>query len=126
VRTILVVDDEAVHRESIARTLRAEGHEVIEAIDGREGLDQYHLHRPALVLCDILMPERDGLEMIGALRASYPEVPIVAMLAVDDFEAALLLDIAKALGANATVLKPLSSTRLIETVSSLLAPPVRH
>lgn len=124
--TILVVDDEPGQREMLAGMLRTRGYQVIEAADGREGLDQYYRRQPDLVICDILMPEMDGLEMIGALRSAQVQAPIVAMLAIDDFQAALLLEVATKMGANATVLKPLESHRLLRTVSSLLAPRLCH
>lgn len=124
--TILVVDDEPSQREMLSAMLRTRGYQVIEAADGREGLDQYYRGQPDLVICDILMPEMDGLEMIGALRSAQVQAPIVAMLAIDDFQAALLLEVATKMGANATVLKPLETHRLLKTVSSLLAPRLCH
>jgi CheY-like chemotaxis protein len=103
--------------------LRAEGHAVLEAEDGRDGLDQFYLHQPELVICDILMPERDGIEMIGGLRGAAIEVPIVAMLEVNAVQAPLLLDLAIAFGANAVLLKPVTGYELFTTVASLLGTP---
>jgi CheY-like chemotaxis protein len=120
------VDDDASQREMLARMLRTRGYAVVEAADGRDGLDQYYLLQPALVICDILMPEMDGLEMIGALRGAHVQAPIIAMLEIDDFQAALLLEVASKMGADATVLKPLETDQLIKTVSSLLAPRLCH
>jgi CheY-like chemotaxis protein len=121
--TILVVEDDAEEREAIVQILKAGGHRAIEAVDGREGLDQAHLRRPDLILCDILMPERDGLEMIGALRDAGNEVPIVAMLEQDAAHADVLRDVAVALGANVLLWKPVIVVELLETVAPLLAPP---
>jgi CheY-like chemotaxis protein len=120
--TILVVDDDARQRELLARMLRVRGYAVVEAADGRDGLDQYYRLQPALVICDILMPEMDGLEMIGALRGAHVRAPIIAMLEIDDFQAALLLEIAMKMGADDTLLKPLETERLLRAVGSLLAP----
>jgi CheY-like chemotaxis protein len=121
VTTILVVEDDAEERGAIVQILRARGHTVIEAQDGRAGLDQFHLRRPAMILCDILMPERDGLEMIGALRADGVETPIVAMVEQDAPQAALLKDLARGLGADAILLKPVMVTDLLQIVEPLLA-----
>jgi CheY-like chemotaxis protein len=121
VTTILVVEDDAEEREAIAHVLRARGHTVIQAKDGRAGLDQFHLRRPAIILCDILMPERDGLEMIGALRADGVETPIVAMVEQNAPQAALLKDLARGLGADAILLKPVMVTDLLQIVEPLLA-----
>jgi YesN/AraC family two-component response regulator len=99
---------------------------VIEAANGRAGLEQYYLRQPGLVICDILMPEVDGLELIGALRSAHVQVPIIATLAIDDFQAPLLLEVALQMGANATVLKPVETEDLLKTVASLLAPRPAH
>lgn len=120
---ILVVEDEAEVRGAIARTLRAEGHAVLEAGDGQDGLDQFYRHKPDLIICDILMPDRDGIELIGALRGAAIKVPIVAMLEVEAAQAPLLLDLAIAFGANAVLLKPVAGYELLATVGSLLAAP---
>ncbi len=108
-------------RTAISRWLTAEGYEVLAAKDGREGLDLFYLHRPALIICDILMPGRDGLETIGALRDARVPVPIIAMSEVFT-DAVLLLETATMIGADAAILKPLSGGKLLETVASLLPP----
>ncbi|WP_293368808.1 response regulator [Phenylobacterium sp.] len=120
--TILVVEDETEVREAIAKVLGAAGHKVVQAVDGRDGLDRYHEHRPKLILCDILMPERDGLEMITALRGDGIQVPVVAMLEPDAAQANLLLNLAMALGAREVLLKPVMVSELLHTTAKLLAP----
>jgi CheY-like chemotaxis protein len=121
VTTILLVEDELEEREAIAHVLRARGHTVFEAADGRAGLDQYHLNRPAIILCDILMPERDGLEMISALRADGVKTPIIAMVEPDAPQAELLRDLAKGLGADTVLPKPVMVSDLLRVVEPLLA-----
>lgn len=144
---ILIVGDETETQEAIAQVLGAMGHVVVRAADGRDGLDGFLRHRPRLVLCDIAMPERDGLEMIVALRGDGIEVPIVVMLEPgaaqamiaalrgdgtqgpvmvadpDAAQAGLLLDLALALGANGALLKPVLVSDLLNTVAELLAAP---
>jgi CheY-like chemotaxis protein len=120
VTTILLVEDELEEREAIAHVLRARGHMVFEAADGRAGLDQYHLRRPAIVLCDILMPERDGLEMIGALRADGVKTPIIAMVDPDGPHAELLTDLATGLGADTVLAKPVMVSDLLRIVEPRL------
>jgi CheY-like chemotaxis protein len=66
---ILVVDDNAVNRKLIAALLNFEGHQVIEAVDGGEGLAAARAERPQLVISDILMPSMDGYEFVRQLRA---------------------------------------------------------
>ncbi len=75
---ILVVDDSKVMRMIVKRTLRQAGfgdHEVVEAADGKEGLDAAAAHKPGLILCDWNMPNMNGIEMLQNLRASGNDVP---------------------------------------------------
>jgi two-component system chemotaxis response regulator CheY len=75
---ILVADDSRVMRQIVIRTLRQagfEGHDVVEATDGQDGLTKAHEERPDLVLSDWNMPEVDGLEFLRSLRASGSTVP---------------------------------------------------
>lgn len=61
---VLVVDDEALVRRSLSRALRAKGHEVTEALDGNEGLEQWKKLQPDLVFLDVLMPGLNGPEVL--------------------------------------------------------------
>jgi DNA-binding response OmpR family regulator len=115
---ILVIDDEPKMRRLIVRVLTAVGHEMIEAKDGREGISLFHAHQPALLIIDILMPGKEGLETIRDLRSAASEAPIIAISGGD----AIFLDIAKKMGADATIAKPFRTAQLVEAVSRLLAP----
>jgi len=121
VATVLVVEDETEARAAIAEVLSAAGHTVIQAVDGRDGLDRFREHRPRLILCDILMPERDGLEMITALRGDGIKVPIVAMLEPEAAESKVLLNLAMTLGADGVLLKPVLVSELLSVTGKLLA-----
>jgi two-component system chemotaxis response regulator CheY len=75
---ILIVDDSRVMRQIVIRTLRQaglDGHDVVEAANGREGLDAVAQHAPDLVLSDWNMPEMTGIEFLTALRANGQQVP---------------------------------------------------
>jgi two-component system chemotaxis response regulator CheY len=75
---ILVADDSRVMRQIVIRTLRQagfDGHDVIEATDGQDGLSKVHDETPDLVLSDWNMPEVNGLEFLQRLRASGNDVP---------------------------------------------------
>lgn len=77
-RKILVVDDSALSRRAfLAKPLRAAGYEVIEAVNGREGLAAWTAHRPQLVITDLLMPEMDGFAFIAALQAAGAACPVI-------------------------------------------------
>lgn len=74
---ILVIDDEAYIRESIKSFLEDFGYDLIEADDGRKGLEIFEKEMPDLVLCDLRMPEMDGLEVLGFITENFPETPII-------------------------------------------------
>jgi len=118
---ILVIDDEEPIRRLLARALVGEGHEVIEAKDGREAL-QLHLATPAeLVITDIIMPEQDGLEVIMALKRKAPGIKIIAMSGGGRFGQTEALHMAEPLGAFATLRKPFALGTMLETVNLALA-----
>ncbi|HKK91088.1 MAG TPA: response regulator [Desulfobacteraceae bacterium] len=76
-KKILVIDDEAFIRESVTSFLEDFGYDVIEAENGRKGLELFEKEMPDLVLCDLRMPEMDGLEVLGNVTETYPEIPII-------------------------------------------------
>ncbi len=76
---ILTIDDEPYIRDSVKSFLEDYGFEVIEAGDGRQGLEAFQLQKPDLVLCDLRMPEMDGLEVLGAVTERSPETPIIVV-----------------------------------------------
>jgi two-component system, OmpR family, response regulator MprA len=80
---VLVVDDDAAVRDSLARTLRFEGHEVATAGDGREALAAVRADEPHALILDVSMPRMDGLEVCRTLRADGVLVPILMVTARD-------------------------------------------
>ena len=76
---ILVIDDEEQMRNVLTKMLTHDGHEVFVAQDGVEGVKRFYLFKPDLVLTDVVMPSKDGLEVIAELLASNPTQPIIAM-----------------------------------------------
>ncbi len=117
---ILVVDDDPQIRRRIVRILTAAGHEMIEAKDGWEGLRLFRVHQPTLVITDILMPEKDGLETIRDLRSDASRVAIIAM--TGNGHNMMFLDIAKKMGADVVIAKPFRAPDLVEAVNKLLMP----
>ncbi len=113
---ILIIDDELVIRQVLRKILQDAGHEIIEALDGAEGLQIFRETPVDLVITDIMLPEEGGLKIISEIHATNPAVKIIAIsaLAYDAFA------IAQKLGANAAFEKPLDMQELLATVNRLL------
>lgn len=78
---ILIVDDEANHRRSLSISLRMEGYEVIEAPDGEHALAKIAEQAVDIVVCDLMMPRVDGLELARRLRFTHPTTRVILMSA---------------------------------------------
>lgn len=117
--TILVIDDDPQIRSWLRGLLDAEDHQVVEAKDGDEGLACFHRAHPDLVVLDIYMPGRDGLETILLLRKSDPAVKILA-ISGDVIEGYDACQSVKAFGAQDALVKPFSAERFRERVERLL------
>ena len=115
---ILVIDDDSRMRRLVARILERENHEVIEAANGKKGIDQFAAHRPDIVITDLLMPEQEGIETIRELRRVAPSLRIVAMSGGGGATGndMMFLGMAKALGADAVLAKPFRADELIRAV----------
>ena len=118
-RKILVVDDVAENRAVVADMLQPLGFEMVEAVNGREGLEKARILQPVLILMDIVMPEMDGLEAMRCLRQlpAFKNVPIIAISASasGSDEASSL-----AAGANVFLPKPIHLGRLLTQIGALL------
>lgn len=115
--TILVVDDERSIRRTLREILEYEGYTVDEAVDGDEALEKLRAGRYDLVLLDIKMPRRDGMEVLRMLAAEQPEVPVVMISGHGTIETAVE---ATRLGAFDFIEKPPDLNRLLLTVRNAL------
>jgi signal transduction histidine kinase len=77
IKKILVIDDEIYIRDSVIGFLEDFGFDVIDAENGRIGLEKFEAHQPDLVLCDLRMPEMDGLEVLADVTGKNPKIPII-------------------------------------------------
>lgn len=121
--SILVVDDEPGMRDMISQVLTAAGHHVMIAGDGQQAIKLMGEHRFDLVVTDVIMPERDGIEVIGELRRKRPQVRIIAMSGGGHVPVEQYLKIAKGVGAHAVLEKPFSNRALLDTIEKLLPDP---
>lgn len=117
---ILVVDDHSIMREVVCEMLEDAGHQVRFASEGHEALRKLSCARFDLLVTDIVMPEMDGIELIGEVRRRYPELKIIAMSGGGErFPTHDGLMIARLLGAGATLNKPFQVDQLMEAVDQL-------
>jgi DNA-binding NtrC family response regulator len=117
--TILVIDDQEPIRGLLRRALEEANYEVLEASNGRLGLELYRERLAELVITDIFMPEMNGLEMMLELNRNFPEVKVIVMSGGLESEGAL--NVAKQLGARQTFQKPLDIETLLNAVRYELA-----
>jgi CheY-like chemotaxis protein len=123
--SILVVDDEEEMRDTLERVLAEAGYRVVTAGNGAEVgsiLAQVHVD---LVMTDLLMPEKDGTEVIAELRKKHPSTPIVAMSGGGRMPRGEYLKIARLFGAHAILEKPFTNEQLLSTIELLLPPKKR-
>ena len=117
---ILVADDSRVMRQIVIRTLRQagfDGHEVIEAADGKQARDAVMSENPDLVVSDWNMPEMTGIQVLGALRAAGNGVPFGFVTSECTAE---MQNAAEQAGASFFIVKPFTPERFKEALSSLL------
>ena len=118
-KTILAVDDSASLRQMVSFTLKSSGYEVIEAVDGQDGLDKAKARSVNLILTDQNMPRMDGLTLIKNLRsmAQYKTTPIL-MLTTESSDA--MKQQGRAAGATGWLVKPFDPQKLIEVGKKVL------
>jgi DNA-binding response OmpR family regulator len=117
---ILVVDDDAAVRDSIAMVLDGAGFQVDQADHGASGMRLLRANAPDLVITDILMPHKEGIETIREIRAVLPQTPIIAISGSAEPRADYL-KMAQSFGASAILAKPFDPAVLLELVNRLLS-----
>jgi DNA-binding response OmpR family regulator len=120
-KKILVIDDDEQMRNMLRRMLMQAGYEVIDAVDGSEGIRLFRQQPSDLVITDIFMPGKEGLQVIRELRKDFRDVRIIAMSGgsarIGEFSA---LPLAKEFGAIDTLTKPFMREELLEAVRQAL------
>jgi CheY-like chemotaxis protein len=116
---ILVIDDQKSIRTVLRIVLEGEGHEVLEAANGRLGLELYREQSADLIITDLVMPEMDGLDLILELTRNFLNVKVIAMSGNPESESPL--NLARLLGARQTFVKPINMDKLLSAVRYELA-----
>ena len=117
---ILVLDDEPSILLMLKKMLEKAGHVVDLALNGRDGMAIFEKNKPDLLITDIIMPEKEGLETIMELRAKHPELKIIAISGGGRIGPEGYLPSAKLFGANMIFTKPLVQKEFLEAVTKLL------
>ena len=117
---VLLIDDNESLRTSLRRILVQAGHEVTEASNGGAALQAYRREPPDLVITDIVMPDKEGLETIRELRRFDPNAKIIAMSGAAEGRADPYLTLALRLGATWALAKPFSREEVLTAIAEVL------
>lgn len=120
---LLLADDDEEFRHVLAETLERMGHVVVQAREGQEALDAYAKESFDLVLMDLIMPKREGIETIREMTKCYPGVKIIAMSGGGMFIPIDFLRVARQVGAVEILIKPFSADKLTTTITHVLGLP---
>lgn len=119
---VLLIEDDQALRETLARGLSYAGFLVRTAEDESSALEAFERQKPAAVVTDLILPSGEGMNIIRAMRAACPDLPIVLMSGGGFFSSERLLSLAKSFGADAALSKPFRMFDLVGCLSQLLAP----
>ncbi len=115
-KIILVVDDDVQIRESLQKVLRAEGYEVVLAVDDQDGIRKFNEQRIDLLLLDLNLPGKSGWDIFGTLTSLNPFLPIIIITGRNNQH-----ELASRAGVGALMEKPLDVPMLLQTITELLA-----
>ena len=117
--SILIIDDDNDFRKSLRHVFECEDYRVYEARNGKEGMETYRLINTDIIITDIFMPDKDGLEIIQEIKKEFPEALIIAMSGFgkggEDY-----LKIARYLGASDSIRKPFDPEDIVRIVKLAL------
>ena len=120
---ILIIDDDDALRATMRDMLEDAGFDVLDAANGARGIAVLETAPVDLVITDILMPEKEGIETIREIRQRYPDVKVIAASGGGQTGNVAFLDLAKKLGAHEVMEKPIHMDPLVDTVRKLLNAP---
>lgn len=116
---VIVVDDSSTARQQVTDALRGAGYQVIEAVDGQEGVTQVGAHPDAkMILCDVNMPRMNGLEMLKAVKGAGQNAGMKFLMITTEAQPALVRE-AKEGGASGWIIKPFKPELLLAAVRKL-------
>lgn len=116
---VLLVEDDELVRYSLTELLEEAGHQVFARENGFKIIEYVECNPVDIVLTDIVMPEVDGIEVLTAMRKSFPDLPVVAMSGGGRISGADYLQMAEMIGAKRTIPKPVKPDVLLDAVAEL-------
>ena len=117
---ILIIDDDDKFRTMLRQLLERNGHEIKEASGGKEGIKLYRENPTDLIITDLIMPGKDGIETIQEFKKDFPDIKIIAISGGGRLGPQDYLHIAKMLGAQKTLTKPIELPELLKAIEELL------
>ncbi len=118
---ILVIDDDELVRFTLQKILEGENHQVAVAVDGVEGIALFTAQPFPLVITDLIMPEKEGMETIIELKKDFPDTKIIAISGGGQMGVSNLLKVAQIVGADHAIAKPFSKGDVLDCVKVCLA-----
>ncbi len=118
-KKILLIDDDELVRYSLVRGLEQFDYQIVELENGLKALKAIESEQPDIMITDLIMPEQEGIATIRQVHKSYPNLSIIAISGGGRNIGAEHLDIAQALGASATLSKPLDIQELNTLIEQL-------
>ena len=118
--SVLIVDDNADTRSFVKIVLEREGFEAQVAVDGERALDLQRAHPVDVLITDIFMPERDGIELIQQFKSAFPQVKIIAMSGGGRISKKDYLPLAADIGADRVLRKPFAADALLSMLKDLV------
>ena len=117
---ILIIDDDPQILDMLGQILEREGYDIVKASNGKEGIKLYRENPVDLIITDIIMPEKEGIETIFELRKDFPDLKIIAISGGGRIDPEEYLFVAQKLGVQRTFAKPIARAELLKAVRELL------
>ena len=117
---VLIIDDDELVRMTFKSIISRAGYTIFEADNGSKGLDLFKKEKPQVVVTDILMPDKEGLETITEMREFNSDAKIIAISGGGSTNNMSFLQLAKEVGADHTLSKPIRPSALLTAIEALL------
>lgn len=123
---VLIIDDNEMIVESLSVLLENEGYDVLSSSNGKNGLKLLSKNRIDVVITDIIMPDKDGIETIREIKKTYRNTKIIAMSGGGKIAAKKYLTFVKQLGVRHTLSKPFEKEQILSALEAVLREPKRR